>query len=50
VIVAVTGWGDEAAKHKGREAGFDQHLVKPVTESSLLELLADVSRGRVAPN
>ena len=50
VIVAVTGWGDESAKHKAREAGFDQHLVKPVTESSLIQLLAEVSSGRATPN
>jgi CheY-like chemotaxis protein len=43
VIVAVTGWGHEAAKRQAREAGFDHHLVKPVAESALIELLARVA-------
>ena len=37
VIVAVTGWGHEAAKRQSREAGFDHHLVKPVSEAQLTE-------------
>jgi CheY-like chemotaxis protein len=48
VLVAVTGWGDEAAKRQAREAGFDHHLVKPVNESVLIELLAGVSKNRSA--
>ena len=40
VLVAVTGWGHEAAKRQAREAGFDHHLVKPVSESQVIELLA----------
>jgi len=42
VLVAVTGWGDEAAKNKSRESGFDHHLVKPVAESALIDLLGTV--------
>ena len=49
VIVAVTGWGHEAAKRQAREAGFDHHLVKPVNESALIELLARVTRKRTTP-
>jgi len=48
VLVAVTGWGDEAAKRQAREAGFDHHLVKPVSESVLVDLLAGVSKSRPA--
>jgi len=44
LLVAVTGWGDEDAKRKSREAGFDHHVVKPVSEPVLLELLATVVR------
>ena len=48
VLVAVTGWGDEAAKRLAREAGFDHHLVKPVHESVLIDLLASISKNRPA--
>ena len=30
LIVAVTGWGQEDDIRRSREAGFDQHMVKPV--------------------
>jgi CheY-like chemotaxis protein len=45
VIVAVTGWGHEAAKRQAREAGFDHHLVKPIGESELFDVLARISRA-----
>jgi CheY-like chemotaxis protein len=37
-IVAVTGWGQDYDKKRSLEAGFDEHLVKPVDESALLDL------------
>jgi two-component system CheB/CheR fusion protein len=40
-IVALTGWGQEADRQRTREAGFDEHLVKPVSFEALRELLAD---------
>ena len=40
VIVAMTGWGQEEDKRKSKEAGFNQHLVKPVDPGLLDELLA----------
>ncbi len=40
VIVAMTGWGQEEDKRKSKEAGFNQHLVKPVDPGLLEELLA----------
>jgi PAS domain S-box-containing protein len=40
VIVALTGWGQEEDRRKSTEAGFDEHLVKPVDNSTLLQLLA----------
>ncbi len=30
VIIAVTGWGQEEDHRRSQEAGFDQHLVKPI--------------------
>jgi PAS domain S-box-containing protein len=41
-IVAITGWGQEDDRRRSREAGFDQHLVKPVDFTALETLLADV--------
>jgi PAS domain S-box-containing protein len=38
-IIAVTGWGQEADRHRSREAGFDVHLVKPVEPGELLRVL-----------
>lgn len=34
-LVALTGWGQEDDKRRAREAGFDEHLTKPV-DSDLL--------------
>jgi CheY-like chemotaxis protein len=44
VIIAVTGWGAEADRHRSREAGFDEHLTKPVDLQSLEPLLARLAR------
>jgi len=30
LILALTGWGQEEDRRKTAEAGFDNHLVKPV--------------------
>jgi PAS domain S-box-containing protein len=42
-IIAVTGWGAEADRQRGREAGFDHHLTKPVNVEELLALLRGVA-------
>jgi CheY-like chemotaxis protein len=39
-FVALTGWGQEEDKRKSREAGFDQHLTKPVDYSALMKLFS----------
>jgi two-component system CheB/CheR fusion protein len=46
VLVAVTGWGQEHDKQRTKAAGFDHHLVKPVTAAILKELLAGAGRER----
>ena len=38
-LVAVSGYGQESDRRRSQEAGFDQHLVKPVDPSVLLGLL-----------
>jgi PAS domain S-box-containing protein len=40
LIVAVSGWGQEEDRRRSREAGFDLHLVKPVSATTVRELLA----------
>jgi two-component system CheB/CheR fusion protein len=39
-LVAVTGWGHESFRVRAREAGFDDHLVKPVDPDALLGLIS----------
>ena len=45
-LVAVTGYGHEAARARSDDAGFDRHLVKPVDPEILCELLAEIGRGQ----
>ena len=42
LLVALTGWGQEGDRRRALEAGFDQHLVKPVDHGALTKLLAEV--------
>lgn len=38
-LVAITGWGQEDDRRKSLEAGFDEHLTKPVDPQQLVGLL-----------
>jgi CheY-like chemotaxis protein len=40
MLVALTGWGHDEDRQKSRQAGFDAHLVKPVDQAALAQLLA----------
>jgi PAS domain S-box-containing protein len=40
VLVALTGWGQEEDQRRSRDAGFDQHIVKPAQYAALVQLLA----------
>ncbi len=42
-LVALTGYGQASDRATAREAGFDEHLVKPVHAEQLLALLADMT-------
>lgn len=44
VLIAMTGWGQEDASARSREAGFDHHLVKPVDPEALEKLLVQVTK------
>jgi signal transduction histidine kinase len=45
VLVALTGWGQPQDLVKSREAGFDQHLVKPVEVDALIAALTPSRDG-----
>jgi CheY-like chemotaxis protein len=42
-IAAVSGWGQESDKTRARESGFDRHFTKPLSETDLQVLLAEVA-------
>ncbi len=43
-LIALSGYGEEEDLHRGREAGFDRHLVKPVDPSLLEKILSTLPR------
>ena len=43
VLIALTGYGEAAARNRSQEAGFDHHLVKPTEFESVEEILANVA-------
>lgn len=46
LIIALTGWGQDADRVKSREAGCDGHLVKPVELPELERLLEELQGSR----
>jgi CheY-like chemotaxis protein len=42
LLVAVTGWGQQADREASEQAGFDHHLVKPVELDAVQLLLAQL--------
>jgi len=44
LLIALTGYGQATDRQRGREAGFDEHLLKPI-DPTVLDAL--ISRGRV---
>jgi signal transduction histidine kinase len=43
-LIALTGWGQEDARSRSRDAGFDYHLVKPADVNVLESLLNSLAR------
>ncbi|HUQ00949.1 MAG TPA: ATP-binding protein [Kofleriaceae bacterium] len=43
-LVALTGWGQADDRQRAREAGFDEHLVKPATFEAVRALLPSATR------
>ena len=46
VLIALTGWGGQSDQQASQEAGFDQHLTKPVSLEALEQALAAAARAR----
>jgi CheY-like chemotaxis protein len=46
LLVAVTGWGGPEDRRRSKEAGFDEHLTKPV-DISMIELLLATLAARL---
>ncbi|MCW8090789.1 PAS domain-containing hybrid sensor histidine kinase/response regulator [Alteromonas sp. ASW11-130] len=42
-LVAITGWGQNKDKQLARDAGFDEHITKPVNFAKLKKLLANLN-------
>jgi hypothetical protein len=41
-LIAMTGWATKECAWRSREAGFDLHLVKPVSVQTLSDVLSGV--------
>jgi CheY-like chemotaxis protein len=44
-LIALSGYGQEADKVRSREAGFELHLVKPITPDQVAALGTDPHRS-----
>ena len=43
LLVALTGWGQQEDRRKSSEAGFNDHMVKPIEHNALTQLLSELS-------
>ena len=39
LLIAITGWAQDADKEQSRAAGFDHHLTKPIEPDTLIGLI-----------
>jgi CheY-like chemotaxis protein/two-component sensor histidine kinase len=44
IIIALTGWGQEDDRRRSEAAGFNRHLVKPVSFESIKELMGQLAK------
>lgn len=44
-LIAVTGWGQDGDRAKSLEAGFDEHLTKPIDPETLLQRISRAARS-----
>jgi len=47
VLVAMTGYGQEADRQRSQDAGFDHHLIKPADFAKVRQILATVLEGAI---
>ena len=47
VLAALTAWSHAEVRHRIREAGFDHHLVKPLTMEALEQILINCSLAAI---
>ncbi len=50
LLIAMTGWATEEHAARAREAGFDSHLVKPISVETLTGALSAGLAGRPSPS
>ena len=48
LIVALTGWGQDADRERSREAGMDEHLVKPIELDGLRAILEQAAERNMS--
>ncbi len=49
LLIAMTGWATEEHSVRAKEAGFDAHLVKPISVNALLDALEPLATRTVVP-
>jgi len=48
LLVALTGWGQDDDKRRTKEAGFDEHIMKPIDTSELRRIFTLVGQRNAA--
>jgi len=49
LVIAATGWGSESDRQASAAAGFDAHLIKPVSPAELMNTIRDAGAARNTP-
>jgi CheY-like chemotaxis protein len=50
VLIALTGWGQEADRRRSQDAGIHHHFTKPVDPTALKKLLATLPQSTTSKN
>lgn len=48
LIIALSGWGQAADKQRALDAGFDEHLTKPVEHADLVRVMESLAGTRAS--
>jgi CheY-like chemotaxis protein len=49
LLIALTGWANQADRARALQAGFDIHVAKPVDFDALDRIIGQFERGRTSP-